>query len=151
MRLPALAFAALLSGCAAAKAPAPPASTDANAPVQVVLDGTRWRITAEPLDPDAKDRPFEDLLAFSSGRERQLLLDSFLKTRQFAPASYSTPWGGEPKPGDPVVFEATLNNPSGESLQVEGRASRDAVWGQIRLRREDWSLAAWRFRGTPAR
>ena len=97
------------------------------------------------MEPDEK--PFQDTLRFSGGRERQLTFEGFQK-QGFAPASFSTPGMGA-ESADPLGFEATLNNPTGESLNVSGRATVEAVWGQVRLRKADWTLRTYRFRGVP--
>ncbi len=140
----------LLAGCGGAPAARPPAPGTAPeavpAPSLATLDGTAWKLEVEPLE--AGEKPFKDVLHFSGGRERQIAFESFLKNQGFSPASFSTPgFGGT----GPLGFEATLNNPAGESLNVSGRATAGAVWGQVRLRKADWTLKTYRFRGKPAK
>lgn len=139
----------LLCGCATPppKPVEPEAVPGAPAPSLATLDGTGWRITLDPLEEGEK--PSQDVLRFSTGKERQLMLPGFQKSAQFAPSAYTTPFGGEA--GQPLPFEATLQNPAGESLSISGRATPDAVWGQIRVRHSDWTLRTYRFRGVPAR
>jgi hypothetical protein len=147
-----LALCLLLAGCGGDPSTHPPVPGTAPeavpAPSLASLDGTAWKIIVEPMEPGEK--AFKDILQFSGGRERQLAFESYQKTQGFAPGSFSTPGMGAETAG-PLGFEATLNNPAGESLNVSGRATAEAVWGQVRLRKADWTLKTYRFRGVPAK
>lgn len=139
-----------LAGCAPTSEPAPSGTPEAAPPANTLksLDATMWRLTLEPVEGGGK--AFDETLRFGAGKERQLLLETLARTAGFVPASYSTP-NYDAESGGPIGFEATLNNAAGESCIVNGKATDKAAWGTLRIRKADWTLQVFRFRGRPGK